>query len=97
MVEKPARSEYNDLPEGICAYSEVKLHGKAWQLILRRQILNARSDLIRHNIYWRSFEGLRFLVAAVRRKPDVDPDAPLADSFVNRGPVTKLNSYLSLQ
>jgi hypothetical protein len=30
-VEKPARSEYNDLPEDICAYSEVKLHGKAWQ------------------------------------------------------------------
>jgi len=33
LVEKPARSEYNDLPEGICAYSEVKLHGKAWQQI----------------------------------------------------------------
>ncbi len=31
LVEKPARSEYNDLPEDICAYSEVKLHGKAWQ------------------------------------------------------------------
>ena len=33
LVEKPARSEYNDLPEGICAYSEVKLHGKAWKQI----------------------------------------------------------------
>jgi hypothetical protein len=33
LVEKPARSEYNDLPEGICVFSEVKLHGKAWQQI----------------------------------------------------------------
>jgi hypothetical protein len=33
LVEKPAGSEFNDLPEGICAYSEVKLHGKAWQQI----------------------------------------------------------------
>jgi len=33
LVEKPARSEYKDLPEGICAFSEVKLHGKAWQQI----------------------------------------------------------------
>jgi hypothetical protein len=31
LVEKPARSGYNDLPENICAYSEVKLHGKAGQ------------------------------------------------------------------
>ena len=33
LVEKPARSEFNDLPENICAFSEVKLHGKAWQQI----------------------------------------------------------------
>jgi hypothetical protein len=73
------------------------VHGNTWQLVLRRQILNARSDFIRHNIYWRSFEGLRYLVAAVRRKPDVDPDAPLADSLVTRTPVATLNSYVSLR
>ena len=33
LVEKPTRSEYNDFDENICAYSEVKLHGKAWQKI----------------------------------------------------------------
>ena len=32
-VEKPARSEFNDLPEKIRAFSEVKLHFKAWQQI----------------------------------------------------------------
>jgi len=26
-------SEFNNLPENICAFSEVKLHGKAWQQI----------------------------------------------------------------
>jgi hypothetical protein len=33
QLVEPTRSEYNDLPEGICAYSEVKLHGKAWQQV----------------------------------------------------------------
>ena len=33
LVEKPACSVFNDLPENICAFSEVKLHGKAWQQI----------------------------------------------------------------
>ena len=33
LLSKPARSEFNDLPENICAFSEVKLHCKAWQQI----------------------------------------------------------------
>jgi len=33
LVEKPARSEFNDLPENMCAFFEVKRHGKAWQRI----------------------------------------------------------------
>ena len=33
LVEKPACSVFNDLPGNICAFSEVKLHGKAWQHI----------------------------------------------------------------
>jgi hypothetical protein len=33
LVEKPARSEFNDLPENIRAFSEVTLHGKAGQQI----------------------------------------------------------------
>jgi hypothetical protein len=68
-----------------------------WQLMLRRQILNARSDLLRHNLYWRGFEGLRYLVDVVRHKPDVDPDAPLPDSYATRAPVATLNSYVSLR
>ena len=33
LVGKPARSEFNNLPENICAFPKVKLHGKAWQQI----------------------------------------------------------------
>jgi hypothetical protein len=33
LAEKPARSEFDDLAENICALSEVKLHGKAGQQI----------------------------------------------------------------
>jgi LssY C-terminus len=73
------------------------VHGTIWQLMLRRQILSARSDLIRHNIYWRGYEGVRYLVTAVRRKPDVDPDAPLRDSMTTRLPVSALNSFVSLR
>ena len=31
QLVEPTRSDYADLPEDICVYSEVKLHGKAWQ------------------------------------------------------------------
>ncbi len=31
LVGKPTRSAYADLPEDICVYSEVKLHGEAWK------------------------------------------------------------------
>lgn len=35
-VEKP-RSVFNDFDENICAYSEVKLHGKAWEKVHPKQ------------------------------------------------------------
>jgi len=84
-------------PRQFSTTDTLPVHGKMWQLMLRRQILNARSDLLRHNLYWRGFEGLRYLVDVVRHKPDVDPDAPLPDSYATRAPVATLNSYVSLR
>jgi len=84
-------------PRQFASGDDLPVHGGTWQLMLRRQILNARSDLIRHNMYWRSYEGLRYLVAAVRHKPPPDPDAPPPVTFESREDGSKLNSYISLR
>ncbi len=52
------------------------VHGKTWQIVLRREILNTRSDLIRHSLPWRAYEGVRYLVAAIENRKQLDPDAP---------------------
>ena len=72
------------------------VHGPAWQLMLRRQILSVRSDLIRHNIYWRSFEGLRFLVSAAQHKPPSEPDDPPSKTVASRIQPEWLTSFVSV-
>jgi hypothetical protein len=65
--------------------------------MLRRQILSLRSDLIRHNLYWRGYEGMRYLVDAVRHKPPPDPDAAPPVTLASREQASKLNSYIALR
>jgi len=36
--------------------------GGKWNRFVRREILVTRSDLIRSNIYWRTYEGVRYFV-----------------------------------
>ncbi|HLJ50099.1 MAG TPA: LssY C-terminal domain-containing protein [Bryobacteraceae bacterium] len=43
-------------------------HGNKMYRFARREILSARNDLLRTNIYWRSFEGGRFVVNAIRHE-----------------------------
>ena len=45
----------------------VRARGGKWQRFLRREILSARSDLLRDNVYWRGYEGIRWVVLAVRQ------------------------------
>jgi LssY C-terminus len=42
-------------------------HGGPMQRLLRREIMSVRSDLIRDNVYWRSYEGVRYLAARIRQ------------------------------
>ena len=72
------------------------VHGKAWQLILRREILSFRSDVIRHNIYWLSFEGLRFLVVAMQHKAPPEPDTAPQKTIESRVQPDWLTSYVSV-
>ncbi|HLJ12885.1 MAG TPA: LssY C-terminal domain-containing protein [Bryobacteraceae bacterium] len=42
-------------------------HGNGVQRFVRREVLSARSDLLRTNIYWRTYEGVRWMVEAIRQ------------------------------
>jgi hypothetical protein len=72
------------------------VHGKTWQLVLRREILSTRSDLIRHSLYWRAYEGVRYLAAAIEHRKQADPDAPTPVTLASRLEPGKLTPYLSL-
>jgi len=47
--------------------STLPKRGNGIERILRRQILSARSDLLRSNIAWRTYEGTRWVVTAIRK------------------------------
>jgi len=51
----------------------VAAHGTKMQRFVRREILSARSDLLRDNLYFRGYEGARWLMAAVRRRERESP------------------------
>jgi LssY C-terminus len=40
-------------------------HGGPMQRLLRREIMSLRNDLIRDNVYWRSYEGVRYLAGRI--------------------------------
>jgi hypothetical protein len=74
------------------------VHGKLWQRLLRREILSARSDLIRDNIYWKAYEGVRslaFMIQNHRQPPQADavPQATWASRLQPSG----LNSFVSFR
>lgn len=43
-------------------------HGSGLQRFTRREILSLRSDLLRENLYWRTYEGIRWMVAAIQER-----------------------------
>ena len=60
-------------------------HGGRWQCFLRREIVCMRSDLIRANVYWRSYEGVRTLITAIaQHRRAQNPDGPAKEAHHNR-------------
>lgn len=64
--------------------SALASHGGKFQRIVRREILSFRNDLLRENIYYRAYEGTRWLIeAAIRRhrrhmtEPEYTPAPPV--------------------
>ena len=77
-----------DAPHGIASAEPIRIHGNYFQRLARRQILSVRSDFYRRNMYWRTYEGTRWMVLAVRhrheRAPQFRPSDGSADSFLQR-------------
>jgi hypothetical protein len=58
------------------------MHGRVGARFVRREILSVRNDIVRNNIYWRGYEGTRWIVTNIRKRnhspevADVAPKAP---------------------
>jgi hypothetical protein len=71
-------------------------HGGRWQCFLRREIMCARSDLIRANVYWRSYEGVRTLITMIaQHRRAQNPDAPAKETLADRWYPDRLNTIVS--
>ncbi len=72
--------------------ASLPIHGNYFQRLARRQILSVRSDFYRTNMYWRTYEGVRWAVLAIRHRnapaaPAVSDDestTAVAGSFRSR-------------
>lgn len=76
------------------------VHGGKFQRVVRREVLTARSELIRENPYWRMYEGMRYFVAAVqttRRTTPADPDQPPVGTLAKRLQPAALTTIVSPQ
>lgn len=55
-------------------------HGSLLQRLLRREILSARNQLLRTNPYWRTVDGGRLLIEAVRHREQKTADSDAASN-----------------
>ena len=55
-------------------------HGNPFRRFARRQILSIRSDYYRENLYWRTYEGTRWLLTAIRNQRHANDPKPTADA-----------------
>jgi hypothetical protein len=95
VVEMNACSNPRQLTAGP---DTLPVHGRLWQRLLRREILSARSDLIRDNIYWKVYEGVRslvFLIQNHRQPPELD--AAPQPTWASRLQPSGLNSFVSFR
>ena len=59
-----------ETPTGVVTAGAAALpvHGSKLQRFARREILSFRSDVMRDNLYWRSYEGVRMAIDAYRQR-----------------------------
>jgi hypothetical protein len=55
-------------PHAVATAEPLPVHGSYFQRLARREVLSIRSDFYRDNTLWRSYEGARWMVLAVRHR-----------------------------
>ncbi len=73
-------------------------HGNRVQRFARREVLCFRSDLLRENPYWRGYEGIRYLVSAIRSRHEhsADPEAYARSSYPSGQTVNRASAFLDM-
>jgi hypothetical protein len=64
----PTRLGFTEMGPTPDAGADLLRHGSQLRRFARREILCFRSDLLRENLYWRSYEGIRWMVSAIRQR-----------------------------
>ncbi len=77
-----------EAPRGIPSADPIRIHGNYFQRLARREILSVRSDFYRKNMYWRTYEGVRWSVAALHKRHahtrEFRPTEAVQDSLLAR-------------
>jgi hypothetical protein len=73
-------------------------HGSRVQRFARREVLCFRSDLLRENPYWRGYEGIRYLVSAIRSRHEhsADPEAYARSSYPSPQTANRASGFLDM-
>lgn len=69
-------------------------HGGTMERFARREILSMRNELLRNNSYWRSYEAIRWAVAAARRHNE-SPEVQVARN--DSGRIGRVSGFVALR
>lgn len=72
----------------------VKYRPSGLKRFLRRQILSVRSDFYRTNIYWRSYEGTRWLVLAIKNRHRAQ-ETPSEEAYQRSGQLAGATGFFA--
>jgi LssY C-terminus len=72
----------------------LKYRPNFFKRVIRREILSVRSDFYRTNMYWRAYEGTRWLVLAVKNRHRLQ-ETPSDQAFEKRGQMADSTGFLS--
>lgn len=74
----------------------IRAHGGTLQRLARREILSLRNDIMRDNVYWRSYEGVRMTVAMIRSHHNSQPTEPQPSFTEPSAPRHSADSFTSV-
>ena len=82
----------------VAAVAPLPRHGNRVQRFARREVLCFRSDLLRENPYWRGYEGIRYLVSAIRdrHQHSADPQPYARSQYPGSQTASRARPYFEM-